>query len=253
LVGAFLISILRSTLPKKSWYLIIFSIALFIVSVYCVLAPGRSYPHYILLLFVPIGVILAVVVHGVVIGLTSRLPVESSWLVLARPFTIAVILLVTVCYHFHTQFSYRPDFLDKAEANYKSYVPFTEVTSALKKFTAPDIKMAIWGWGTELWVTTNFRLGTRYTNTAGVIEQGSVQDFYTKRFLIDLEKNKPLLFVDTVAPGFFRYSDRSLYGFENFLSVKKYIDRNYTFHSEMKGVRIFKRNMLPAQAGEQFQ
>jgi hypothetical protein len=111
-------------------------------------------------------------------------------------------------------------------------------------------KMVAWGWGTELYVETNFLMGTRYGNTAGIIEPGPLQFFYEERFLKDIEKNKPALFVDVVAPGFFRYSDRSLYGFENFLRVKNYIDRNYSFDSEMMGVRIFKRNTLRPQAAK---
>ena len=165
---------------------------------------------------------------------------ENGQVVNAKLFIVFLFLLTTAFYHFQSQFSYHPDLAPRVATHY-GYASQPELVAGLNQHFFEGAKMVAWGWGTELYVETNFLMGTRYGNTAGVIEPGPVQSFYTERFLKDMEKNRPVLFVDVVAPNFFRYTDRSLHGFENFPLVKKYVEENYTLDSEIKDVRIFKR------------
>jgi hypothetical protein len=249
LLGLFLVISFRKELSWEGIIAISFSISLVCVSVYCVVAPGRSFTHYILLLFIPLSVLFGQVVRSVCDIVVKRFRLENNKLLVAKLFVVFLFLLATVFYHFQSQFSYHPDLAPRPATHY-GYASQPELVAGLNQHFFEGAKMVAWGWGTELYVETNFLMGTRYGNTAGIIEPGPLQFFYEERFLKDIEKNKPVLFVDVVAPGFFRYSDRSLYGFENFLRVKNYIDRNYSFDSEMMGVRIFKRNTLRPQAAK---
>ena len=240
LLGLFLIISFRKKLSRQGIIAISFSITLVCVSVYCVVAPGRSFTHYILLLFIPLSVLFAQIVHSVCHIVVSYFKLENGQLRIAKLFVVFLFLLTTVFYHFQSQFSYHPDLAPRPVTHY-GYASQPEILAGLNQYFFEGAKMATWGWGTELYVETNFLMGTRYGNTAGIIEPGPVQSFYAERFLKDIEKNKPVLFVDVVAPNFFRYTDRSVQGFENFPLVKKYVEENYTLDSEIKGVRIFKR------------
>ena len=241
LMGLFLIISLRKELSKRGSIAILFSVILVCASVYCVVAPGRSFTHYILLLFIPLTVLIAQIVRSVCHIVVSYFKLENGQLLNAKLFIVFLFLLTTAFYHFQSQFSYHPDLAPRAATHY-GYASQPEIVAGLNQHFFEGAKMATWGWGTELYVETNFLMGTRYGNTAGIIEPGPVQSFYMERFLKDMEKNRPLLFVDVVAPNFFRFTDRSLYGFENFPLAKKYVEENYTLDSEIKGVRIFKHS-----------
>ena len=240
LLGLFLIISFRKELSKQGIIAILFSITLVCVSVYCVVAPGRSFTHYILLLFIPLSVLFGQVVRSVCDIVVKRFRLENDKLLVAKLFVVFLFLVTTVFYHFQNQFSYHSDLAPRAASHY-GYASQPEILAGLNQYFFEGAKMATWGWGTELYVETNFLMGTRYGNTAGIIEPGPLQFFYEERFLKDMKKNRPVLFVDAVAPNFFRYTDQSLHGFDNFPLVKKYVEENYTLDSEIKGVRIFKR------------
>ncbi|MBY0435252.1 MAG: hypothetical protein K2U26_14180 [Cyclobacteriaceae bacterium] len=227
-----------SDLPRKEILLFLFSILLLLVSAYCIVAPGRSFPHYVLLFFIPLSFFLGVIIHCFNLIVSKHIRGVQERVI--KLLIIAPIVAVAF-YHFQSQFSFRPPLVEKAKLAYDGYMPQFDVVTILNRYHSSDERMAIWGWAPELWAGTDFLMGTRDGATNFLIEPGELQDFYIDRYLRDLEKNKPKLFVEAITPDFFGYTDRAKSGFENFPRIKEYIDQNYVLDSEIVGVRIFVR------------
>lgn len=152
-----------------------------------------------------------------------------------------LFIFVTSFYYFQSKFNYHPSYLDQAPNRANGYVLFPETTNALQEYFFPGERMAIWGWASSLYETTDFLMGTRDAATPFQIEKIPLQKYFIDRYIYDLTINKPLLFVETIGSQFFAYNDRSVYGFENYPKVKSYIDRHYDFEMETGGARIFIR------------
>jgi len=134
-----------------------------------------------------------------------------------------------------------PKYLVKAREYYDGFCLHGDVVTILNRYYEPKDKMAIWGWGTELFEGTKYLMGTRDGATPFQIEEGPMQAHYLSRYLKDLQVNKPKIFIETISPSFFRFNDRSKSGFENFPLISNYIKTNYNFEGEIGTARYFLR------------
>jgi hypothetical protein len=221
---------------------IMFGVILFAVTCYCIMAPNNDFVHYGLLALIP-GALLVSLTINVSISLLRGTEIMAF---VFENNAIKVCLIITFIFltsfqYFQSRFNHHPAYLSKINEHSINYAPHEELTLALKNYFSPGSKMAIWGWTSSLYETTDFLMGTRDAVTPFQIEKIPLQHYYIERYILDLQKNKPLLFVETVAPNFFAYHDRSIAGYENFPLIKKFIDENYTYDTEIGGARIFTR------------
>ena len=112
------------------------------------------------------------------------------------------------------------------------------------EYARPNEKMAIWGWMNNYYIETGLIQGTRDPHTRHQIENTKYQEYYIKRYVGDLIKHQPKIFLDAVAPKSFFFQDRNKYGYEQFCEVKKVIDKHYELVAEIDGVRIFCRKSI---------
>jgi hypothetical protein len=103
-------------------------------------------------------------------------------------------------------------------------------------------RVAIWGYAPALFVDSQSIMGTRDSISQFAILGGDYRPYYRARFLADLEKNHPALFVDSTGPLDFAFKDRSLYGYETFPALAAYVDRHYNRipDSWESDIRIFR-------------
>lgn len=73
-----------------------------------------------------------------------------------------------------------------------------------------DRSLFVWGWAAEWYVLANAQPATRDTVTAGL----STDPRTRRRTFDDLAASDPLVVIDAVAPGSFRFTDRKAYGIE---------------------------------------
>jgi hypothetical protein len=74
------------------------------------------------------------------------------------------------------------------------------------------------------------------------IEPHPRRDYYRARFLRDLFRARPPVFIDAVGVGNFVYEDRTEYGHETFPELRDYINQNYYLVRDLNGTRIYLRN-----------
>ena len=99
--------------------------------------------------------------------------------------------------------------------------------------------MAVWGWASEYHVQTGTYPATHELETEGLIRAGPYNDRFRPRFLSDIKRNKPVVFVDAVSPNEFWAKHRASQGHEIFPELASHIRDNYVLKEEVAGVRIY--------------
>lgn len=100
------------------------------------------------------------------------------------------------------------------------------VSQAIEDFIPPwrPAEIALWGWMPEVFVLTETTPGTRDTITQFALFPHPRQDYYVERFITDLEKNKPLWFLDVACR---EPKIRKSCGLENHPRLEGYLKENY--------------------------
>jgi hypothetical protein len=98
--------------------------------------------------------------------------------------------------------------------------------------------MCVWGWASEYYVQTGAYPATHELEVENFIRGGPYNRF-RPRYLSDIKRNKPVVFVDAVSPDGFFFKDRATQGHEMFPELAAYIQDNYVLKEEISGVRIY--------------
>ena len=240
-VGGVVVLIAIRKISRENKVMIVLSLLFLSVSIYCIIAPGRPFGHYMLLILVPLIIAVAFILHSI------RGSLEINWnerrlsTYIIRFFASVLFLCITSLYFFKKEFTSHPKYLVKAREYYDGFSLHGDIVTILNRYYEPNDKMAIWGWGTELFEGTKYLMGTRDCASSFQIEEGPMQAHYLNRYLKDLQVNKPKIFVETISPSFFGFGDRDKSGFENFPLISNYIKTNYNFEGEIGTARFFLR------------
>jgi hypothetical protein len=222
-----------------------FALGLLFVSAVCVVTPGRGFGHYLVLFIFPVTVGMACAWWPAVSALDALCRGSRRGLLVAMKWAGALCMIVGTVYYFNTLYSRNPSFVEKARARYDEYIPQRNVVAILNRYFRPGYRMAVWGWGTELWSGTEFTMGTRDGTTGFQLTPGPNQLYYVHRYVRDLERNKPEVFIDAVAPNFAFFDNRNLWGHELVPMVNDYVNDHYRFEAEIDGARIYLRQNVP--------
>lgn len=127
----------------------------------------------------------------------------------------------------------------------------SRLAEPVNAFSAPGDRLAIWGWAPRLHVDTRLPQGTRDGNAYRQI-QDSVQreSYYRPRFLADLRRHRPAVFVDAVGPGAFQFDHRPYFAHETFPELAAVIAADYRLVADALGARLFVRRDLLARRPE---
>ncbi len=113
--------------------------------------------------------------------------------------------------------------------------------------TRPIHSIAIWGWEAGVYVQTGIPPATRDAIGHFVISLGASRPYFRHRFVADLAREKPDLFIDAVAPGAFLWFWSEKNAYESDAELKTYVDEHYVLAKELplepgeRPVRIFHR------------
>lgn len=209
-----------------------------------VAAPGKHFTHYIFYLQQPASLLLAVVS----LGLTERAArlerpavrrcaTAGAWVAWAW-----LVLLPVPRDHGRTlplrygSFGER----DPAEA---------PAVAAVRRFSAAGEPLAVWGWSPWLYVWTQQPHASREAVTQRQIEPWGQQEYYRDRFVADLHRTRPTVFIDATGPADFSYKDRGEDGHENFPQVAHAVGIHYSLVETVRDLRLYvRRDRLPAGA-----
>lgn len=231
-VGVWIVATLgleRSSLyPKKmslAW-----SILLLFVAGSCVVAPHRPFVHYSQFVVVP-----STLVFGGVLALTADVARPS----VRRVLFLSALLVPTIPILWARAGSIPPyaGLLSSYRQN-----PRTELGRELLHYAEAGEPLGLWGWRNSCYSETGLRQATREDCTFAQLQPSPLQAYLKIRYLADLERSFPPLFVDATGPGGFGFDSLSYRHEQQFPALAEFIARNYTLVSEPEGVRLYVRN-----------
>jgi len=216
-------------LPPAAWRPIASALLLLAAAYYAALAPGRSYPHYLLLVTMPLGLAVGVVFgHWLRAGRTGR-PLRFALLAL---FVVAGVGAQV------TERLFVPHSLLRL---LPAGSPRADVVTLLNRLKRPGDTLAVWGWRPELYVETQLPQAVRDAHTERQMKDSPQRDYFRARFLADVQATPPAFFVDAVGSGGFLYQDRAAAGLETFAELGDFVGRYYELLGEIDSFRLYVR------------
>ena len=120
-------------------------------------------------------------------------------------------------------------------------LPESPVVRALKPFATPTDRMVVWGWQCQYYVEAQLAQGTAENHSERSIFQHPLRDVYRRRYLSDMKRTKPAVFLDAVGKNSLWVQNVATQGHESFPELAEYIDKNYQFLGTIDGTRLYVR------------
>jgi hypothetical protein len=204
--------------------LFLFALLWLLIGIYSVSITGRLYIHYLNLLIYPSALFLLVAIKDIPMANVS------SWSYGAAVIIWGSFLIL------------KPD----AKPSLDYFVPNSvqvaikeKVSSKILEYTSPQDRLTVWGWACNYYVETQLAQGTAESLSVWCIDPSPLKSQHQARYLSDITKNRPAVFVDAVAPGQLNMNNPETASYENFSLLKDFIDANYKLVDTIDGVRIF--------------
>jgi hypothetical protein len=218
-----------------------FAATILLLSIFAAMTPGRPYLHYLQLLIFPAG-LFGGVIAGAIVRDVVRADIGPP--VVARGLRSAVLAAFLIC-ALLPQIWWRArepqPFLGRFTTTRGAIVQ-SGVSREILQHARPGESLGVWGWMPVFWAETGLIQATRDGNASRQIEPHLGRDYYRTRFLRDIDRSRPPVFVDAVGPGNFLYEDRAQEAHETFPELRDYIAANYHFVVEVGGSRVYVRN-----------
>lgn len=233
-VGAFGMAIIfweRRAPSRTSLWMAAAALLLLVAAGFAIYTPRRPFQHYLLLSVVPASCCVAAVL---------RLGRETTFWKDREAFAIGTYLSVFLISALGVSLASSPSTLVTEIAS-NSKARGSKQAVALGRYAPRGSRVAIWGSCPELYVQTGTIMATRY-GQMGPIPAGHFREYYEGIIVRDLERSRPVVFVDAVHPGAFQFNNRATQGHETFPALAAFVRRNYRFKEEVGGVRIFVAN-----------
>jgi hypothetical protein len=218
------------TLSVRSIWTLVGSIVLLLAAFLAITRPQRAFPHYLLFSIIPIGCCVS--------SILSLVSQANNWVRSSPVFSTAYALLF-LAPSLAVAIGTSNPFLSQVEYNLTHRK--SDVAIAISRYLKPGDTMALWGWAGEYFVQTGAIMATRDVDAVNISYPHPNREYRRRRFMSDLEKSRPPLFVDAVSPGAFGLKDRASQGHESFPALASYIRQNYHIADHLYGVRIYTR------------
>lgn len=122
--------------------------------------------------------------------------------------------------------------------------PRTELAARVLAQARPRESIAIWGWSNYVYVETSLRQATRDAHFERAVAQGPFRQYFRQRFLADVTRTRPPLFLDSIGPSSLHSPSPQLAHDRNYPELATLIRANYTLVDTFAGARLYRRNDL---------
>jgi len=192
----------------------------------------QTLPHYLILLVMPVCTALGWLLFSSASKSTPRLWSPPTWFAI---FFMAVFGAVSIWAQPHLEYNYRA-------AEERNGAP---EGAMIRTLTTQNSSIAVWGWHPKTYLDAGRVQATRDTNMSRFFWYGKdLNDFYRARFLRDLERSKPELFVDAIDVSCCYINDRKTQGFEAIPEINSYIHAHYVQVAKEYGEQFYLRRDL---------
>ena len=237
LLGAGAVAMVGRRVPSGSVLLLLASGLLLVSSGYAIYHPREVNAHCLLLSVIPLSCCAGIIVHLIHdAGFWQARAGLLSFSYLAL-FAVPALSVATVA---------RSPLIGYSVHNWKH--PQTGPAEAIARYAIPGSRIVVWGWMPECYVQTRTLMATRDPQTSAQIVEGPYRKYYRERFMIDIQAHPPLVFVDAVGPGSWKFTDRANEGHEAFPALAAFIYDNYTIQEISGATRIYKKDREPIGA-----
>ncbi len=248
----------------KAWPSLASAAALLAVAVFAVGKPGYPFRHYLMLLTLPCmllaGASLAQLLRpgdgcGRPGSFWRRFAV---WKVLAFAAIVAVPAVVAI------RCAAAGDvFLEGNQSTeylaFLSSSPPSAESRVISGMTLPHDEIAVWGWRPDIYIESGRRPAVRDVDSGCCILPGPFRESARRKFLEDLQRNEPRIFVDAVCRAGHvvgtakvfgpELVDRRVGGHETFPELRDYVARHYVGREQVlyykSSIRIYERRDAP--------
>lgn len=246
----------------KAWPSLASTAALVAVAVFAVGKTGYPFRHYLLLLTLPCMLLAGASLAELLSpgdGCSGTWPAafwrrSAVWTVLAFTAIVAVPAAVAIrC------LAAGDVFLEGNQS--KEYLAFllsrppSAESRVISRMTLPRDEIAVWGWRPDIYIESGRRPAVRDVDSAGCIIPGPFRESARRKFLENMQRNEPRLFVDAVCRAgqvvvismVFgpELVDKRLGGHETFPELRDYVARHYVGREQVlyddSSIRIYER------------
>lgn len=202
------------------------TLLLILTGIYSATKSGNTFIHYLNFCIYPWILLSA---YGI-----SRQPKTF----LAVPTLLLLWFLVTDAKAYSAE--HRLNSFESVGGNTKLYE--SPVVKALKPFTKPGDYLVVWGWQCQYYVEAQLPQGTAENHSERSIFKHPLQAKYLHRYITDLQRTKPAVFLDAVGKHSLWVQDKKTQGVDNFPAIAQYLHQHYTLVSDIDDIKLFVRN-----------
>jgi hypothetical protein len=205
---------------------------------YSIIKPGYYFQHYLQFLIIPIGLFTGVLVEAALAQ--TRWNSKNVW---SYSLTWLAICMVP-----HTLYKVAT-ITGRASRDNKHIsigdlgkpMIISPVSQEIKKYLRPEDDITIWGWKPAYHVETGAAQGTADVMIYRLMTPAPKQQDYIQKYLDDMERSKPVVFVDEVTDHSFWFGNPAQWGHENFPGIRSFVSKYYSQVATINGERIFVR------------
>ncbi|WP_373515178.1 hypothetical protein [Persicitalea sp.] len=198
------------------------------VAVYAATKSGNLFVHYLNFCVYPLGLAAALGISKIK---------DRKWLALAGPLLLLGWFGVQEVMSFYK--IHQLNAFDSVEAR---TLPRSPIVKAMRPYVQPNDKMVVWGWQCRYYVEAQLAQGTAENHSERSIYQHPLREEYRARYLRDMQRNHPAIFVDAVGKNSVWVQDVATQGYESFPELAAYVNENYKYLGEIDDTRLFVRN-----------
>jgi hypothetical protein len=238
--------------PHHRW-LLFASFVYLAIGLFCVAKSGHHFPHYLLLLALPLMLISGVALQLILSAEPARFRLWAGvGLACVTPFV--VLSNSVLAGNWYIEGSQPARILAML-----LQMPSSSESNVVAQLTDSHDEVAVWGWRPDIYVEARRKPAVRDVEPSQAIVPGPFRDVVRRRFLEDMQRNRPRLFVDAVCYAGFPADDwqvfgkeiveRRLGGHETFAELGEFVSRHYVRRAQVfKGpngsggsVRVYER------------
>jgi hypothetical protein len=206
-----------------------------LVAAWVALAPGRGYHHYVLYAVLPLATWAGAAYGDADRALASR-PAARARLSLAFVLVAAAPMLAVRTWRVG-----QPEIYGRFVESWRE--PRDALGRVLWQYRRDGDTLGVWGWNSQAYVHARLPQAQREAQSEHQLRTWPLRDaFFRPRYLLDLRRTNPALFVDAVGPGAYGFTDRARDGHESYEWLRQFVARRYTLAADLGHARVYVRN-----------
>jgi len=230
----------RARLPGRLFWPLIAILADSVLTLACLVIPGKPFWHYLSLFVPPLALFCGLVFF---VGKTKlnrqgkshleysptdcteaaqeHTPPRTTW-------AFSLWLIMFSVFVAGIQFYRVPFYLRMTRYYSSGRTQKSLLAGYVSRVSQPGDTLSVWGWMPACHVETGLSPATRYAIGHNLISPGPYQSHFRSRYLADLERSRPVVFIDAVARGAFLGPLGRAEKHESFPELARFINENYT-------------------------